>query len=138
MGAPLLRLLGRVGLDRRPEDRRAMTKQQELEDAARGEGCLGRSQHVSRCLCGRDYFASKTVRFWAFDVDKAELNQIAAGVRDDARRRAERREAVIEITDSRSLVLCFGRQAMSARHLARPVGHAMDVGRRDVVSMPRM
>ena len=44
-----------------------MTKAQELEAAARGEGCLGRSQDDEPVfvLCARDPVAASVVREWA-------------------------------------------------------------------------
>lgn len=44
-----------------------MTKQQELDAANRGEGCLGRSQSDEPVfvLVARDRFSSEVIRFWA-------------------------------------------------------------------------
>lgn len=46
------------------------TKAQCLEKAARGEGCLGRSQDDEPVfvLCARDVTAAKFVRLWAQDA----------------------------------------------------------------------
>jgi hypothetical protein len=50
-----------------------MTKLEELEAAARGEGCLGRSADDEPIfvLCARDRAASETVRQWAANAASA-------------------------------------------------------------------
>lgn len=58
-----------------------MTKQEELEANARGEGCLGRSQldEPVFILCGRDPDAGAAVRKWA---DDREMRVSRAGLLD--------------------------------------------------------
>ena len=48
-----------------------MTKAEILAAAARGEGCLGRSQDDEPVfiICARDRVSSKTVHYWAIEAE---------------------------------------------------------------------
>lgn len=52
-----------------------MTKQETLEAAAKGEGCLGRSKDDEPVftLVGRDELAAKAIRYWAQLLDAGTL-----------------------------------------------------------------
>lgn len=69
-----------------------MTKREELERAARGEGCLGRSQDDEPVfvLVARDRYAAQTVREWA---DTVAFMHGPSPKTDEARQLADRMDA---------------------------------------------
>lgn len=73
-----------------------MTKDEELAAAARGDGCLGRSQPDEPVfiLCARDCVAAETVRVWAMKAERLGVN---AGKLAEARAHANRMDIWREV-----------------------------------------